>query len=180
MDFQKHTPLRYCCIESWFVGVDQRISSLVNHFMTIMNQSVLSSYWMTLYWVSQKKLLHKSEERMHKKWWWPRWKLKTWYMCIVQQHQGKRFCKKIFFFFLFIQLIWLFECLILTLTKCLQNLFKDSSLSVISITKKSPFQVVWIMLKMSKDNFFGTPNIEWLMSFYCLSKTALHIAEKLA
>ena len=53
--------------------------------------------------------------------------------------------------------MWLFECQILTIlamTKCLQNLLRDSSLSVIFIIKKFPFYVVLIMLKMSKDNFF--------------------------
>ena len=39
-----------------------------------------------------------------------------------------------------------------------QNLLRDSPLFVIFITEKFPFQVVSIMLKMSKDNFFGTPN----------------------
>ena len=90
-------------------------------------------------------------------------------LVLVQQHQSKHFYKKYFLFFLFILLLQLFKCLIskiLTLTKCLQNLFKDSSLSVIPVTKKSPFQVVWIMLKMSKDNFFWDTQYVWTHQEY--------------
>ena len=55
------------------------------------------------------------------------------------------------------QLIWLFKHLILiilTLTKCLQNLLRDSTLSVISIAKNFLFQVVSMILKMSIIYFF--------------------------
>ena len=110
----------------------------------------------TFYWVSQKKLLSKSEEKMHQKMKMTSQGAEN--LVHVQQHQGKTFYKKIFFFFLFIQLIWLFECL--------QNLFKYSSLCVISITKKSLFQVVWIMLKMSKDNFFWDTQYKLQTKYY--------------
>ena len=122
------------------------------------------------YWVSQKKLLHKSEEKMYKKMKMTSQGAEN--LVHVQQHQGKHFYKNIFFFFLSIQLIWLFEYLILTiliLTKHLQNLFKDSSLSVIFIRKKSLFQVVWIMLKMSKDNFFWDTQYNKLMIHFPMS-----------
>ena len=54
----------------------------------------------------------------------------------MQQHHGKHLFKKIFFKYCFIKLIWPFECLILTLTKCLQNLLRDSTLYVIFTVKK--------------------------------------------
>ena len=57
----------------------------------------------------------------------------------MQKHYGISFYKKIFLIFLFIWLIGPFECLILTIltsTKCVQNLFRESTLSVISIIKK--------------------------------------------
>ena len=99
--------------------------------------------------------------------------LKTWYISnnIILSISKK----KIFFFFWFIKLIWLFECLILTiltLTKCLQSLLRDSSLSVILITEKSPFQVVSVRLKMSKDNFFWDTQyclVQFLPPLSCLS-----------
>ena len=56
-------------------------------------------------------------------------------------------------------LIWPFECLILTiltLTKSLQNLLRDSILPVIFTVKKSILYVVLIMLKMPKETFFLT------------------------
>ena len=77
----------------------------------------------------------------------------------VQQHHGKHFHKKLFFLYCFIQLIWPFECLILTiltLTKSLQNLLRDSILPVIITEKKSISQVVLIMLKMPIETFFLT------------------------
>ena len=75
----------------------------------------------------------------------------------VQQHHGKHFYKKIFFQYCFIYLIWLFECLILTiltLTKSLQNLPRDSILPVVFTVKNSISYVVFIMLKMPKETFF--------------------------
>ena len=74
---------------------------------------------------SIKKHSIKVKKKWTKKWRWPCRELKT-------------FFKKIFFSFWFIQLIWPFKCsilTILTLTKCLQILLKDSILSVISIAK---------------------------------------------
>ena len=87
--------------------------------------------------MSQKQLFHKSEEEMHKKMKMTLQKAKN--LVHVKQHYGVSYYKKIFFLLGFLRLIWPFECLILTiltLTKCLQNLLRDSTLSVISIAKK--------------------------------------------
>ena len=43
---------------------------------------------------------------------------------------------------------------ILPLTKYLQNLFRDSTLTVISIAKKFLFYLVLIILKMANETFF--------------------------
>ena len=75
----------------------------------------------------------------------------------VRQHFGVSFYIKIFLLFWFIQLIWPSKCLILTiltLAKCLQNLLRDSTWSVISIAKKFLFKVVSMMLKMPIVTFF--------------------------
>ena len=91
----------------------------------------------------------------------------------VKQHYGDSICKKIFFLFRFIQLIWPSKCLILTiltLAKCLQNLLRDSTWSVISIAKKFLFKVVSMMLKMPIVTFFFLTTLYILIVHRMVSK----------
>ena len=88
------------------------------------------------YGVVFKKLFHKSQGKMH-------WKMKmTWQraenLVIEKQHYRNYFSNKRSFIFGLIQLIWSFESLILTIltiTKYVQNLHRDSTLWVFSIAK---------------------------------------------
>ena len=49
--------------------------------------------------------------------------------------------------------VFIADIAILTLTKYLQNLLRDSTLSVISAAKEFLFKVVLIMLKMPSETF---------------------------
>ena len=104
-----------------------------------LSSSIRSKMGWDIGW-SIKKCSIKVKEKCTKKWRWPCRKLKIWYMW--NNIMVFLFAKKIFFFFWFIWLVWPYKCLILTIltmTKCLQNLLRDSTLSVISIAKKFLF-----------------------------------------
>ena len=58
------------------------------------------------------------------------------------------FTKKIF-----VNLIFIADIAILTLTKYLQNLLRDSTLSAVSAAKNVLLKVVLIMLKMPSETF---------------------------
>ena len=74
---------------------------------------------------------------------------------------------------------------ILTLTKCLQNLLRDSTLSVISIAKKILFKVVSMMLKMLIVTFFLTTLYLCVLvlyhpiPFYCPHTTVKKLRRKI-
>ena len=80
----------------------------------------------------------------------------------MQQHYSISFYEKKIFYSSFLWLTRPFECQILTilaLTKCLQILLKDSTLSIISITKKISSLGCIDTAENGKRHFFWTPDI---------------------